>query len=91
MRLFFMKSAATFYPCHRPRSGLPSRVTIVVAFSELKNTGAAMKEICGTLRTIIPGLVLGHNLLARDGNWPLVLPVLASASVPLEDRGLGGA
>ena len=29
------------------------RVTIVVAFLEPKNTGAAMKEICGTLRTII--------------------------------------
>ena len=31
------------------------RVTIVVASLELKNTGAAKKEICGTLRTNIQG------------------------------------
>jgi hypothetical protein len=39
---------------HVPSSITP-RVTIVVAFLEPKNTGAAMKEICGTLRTIIQG------------------------------------
>jgi len=31
------------------------RVTIDVAFLELKNTGAAMKESIGTFRTIIQG------------------------------------
>jgi hypothetical protein len=31
------------------------RVTIVVASLEIKNMGAAMKDISGTLRTIIQG------------------------------------
>ena len=34
---------------------VPPRVTIDVAFLELKNTGAAMKESIGTFRTIIQG------------------------------------
>lgn len=33
----------------------PPRVTIDVAFLDLKNTGAAMKESIGTFRTIIQG------------------------------------
>jgi len=34
---------------------IPPRVTIDVAFLDLKNTGAAMKESIGTFRTIIQG------------------------------------
>ncbi len=39
---------------HSPDIVAP-RVTIDVAFLELKNTGAAMKESIGTFRTIIQG------------------------------------
>jgi hypothetical protein len=40
---------------HGLAMGVPPRVTIVVASLETKNTGAAMKEFSGTLRTIIQG------------------------------------
>jgi hypothetical protein len=37
------------------RALISPRVTIDVAFLELKNTGAAMKDSIGTFRTIIQG------------------------------------